>query len=383
MKKESNQPTLFECLSKMQDPRVERVRKHELSDIMVIAICAIICGADGWTQVEEFGLCKQQWFESFLSLPNGIPSHDTFGRVFSRLCPDSFEKCFLEWVNSMAKKSSGRLIAIDGKTMRRSVDYASNKAAVHMVNAWCDTNNMVLGQIATETKSNEITAIPKLLELLDLDGAVVTTDAMGCQKEIAKSVVESNGDYILQLKGNQGDFYQNAVSLFDECINNDIYNIQWTVASETDGGHGRIEERTLRAVSNVGFLNSEKKNWTALKSLICVEAKRTIAEETTVQKRYYISSLPSDNPANLLKNIRGHWGVENSLHWCLDISFADDDRRIRKGYGAENFARLSRIALNLLKQQTKHKVGIKTKRLCCGWNEKYLYRVLTQQNEGI
>jgi predicted transposase YbfD/YdcC len=383
MKKEQNQRRLMDYFSTIEDPRVERTRKHELSDILSIAICAIICGADGWTQVEEFAQCKEEWFKSFLSLPNGIPSHDTFGRVFSSLKPDSFEQCFLEWVNALAQKSEGRLIAIDGKTMRRSVDYASEKAAVHMVNAWCDTNKMVIGQIATETKSNEITAIPKLLELIDLDDAVVTTDAMGCQKEIAKAVIENDGDYILQLKANQTGLHKNAVTLFDECIDDNVYNIQYTVASETDGGHGRVEERTLWAVSNVGFLNSEKKNWVGLKSLICVEAKRSIGDETSVEKRYYISSLTCKNPQNLLKYIRGHWGVENSLHWCLDISFADDERRIRKGYGAENFARLSRIALNLLKQQTKHKVGIKTRRLCCGWNEQYLYRVLTQQNKGL
>jgi hypothetical protein len=261
MKKEQDRRRLMDYFSTIEDPRVERTRKHELSDILSIAICAIICGADGWTQVEEFAQCKEEWFKSFLSLPNGIPSHDTFGRVFSSLKPDSFEQCFLEWVNALAQKSDGRLIAIDGKTMRRSVDYASEKAAVHMVNAWCDTNKMVIGQIATETKSNEIRAIPKLLELIDLDGAVVTTDAMGCQKEIAKAVIENDGDYILQLKGNQTGLHQNAVMLFDECIDDNVYNIQYTVASETDGGHGRVEERTLRAVSNVGFLNSEKKNW--------------------------------------------------------------------------------------------------------------------------
>jgi len=373
----------FEIFSKLEDPRVERTRKHELTDILVIAICAIICGADGWAQVEGFGLCKQQRFESFLSLPNGIPSHDTFGRFFSRLCPESFEKCFLEWINALAQKSSGRLIAIDGKTMRRSIDQASDKAAIHMVNAWCDTNNMVLGQIACDTKSNEITAIPKLLELLDLNGAVVTTDAMGCQKRIAKAIIDGGGDYILQLKGNHGSLHENAVELFDKCIHDDCYNIKYATASQTDGGHGRVEERTLWATSGVKFLTEERQNWANLKSLICVEAKRHIGDQASVEKRYYISSLPTDNPQQLLQYIRGHWGVENSLHWCLDISFADDERRIRKDNGAENFARLTRIALNLLKLQTKHKAGIKTKRLCCGWNEKYLYRVLTQQDQGI
>ena len=288
----------------------------------------------------------------------------------------------MKWITALATASRGRLVAIDGKTIRRSLDVANGKAAIHMVSAWCQANHMVLGQLATDAKSNEITAIPRLLKLLDLDGAVVTIDAAGCQKKIAEQIVKQGGDYILQLKGNQGGLYDETVMLFEQCLRDDCYGIAYATAATTNGGHGRIEQRRIWATSEVGWF-AERSKWKKLRSLIRVESKRTVNGQTSCEYRYYISSLPADDPAHLLEYIRGHWSVENSLHWCLDISFADDDRRIRKGYGAENFARLSRIALNLLKAQTKHKVGIKTKRLCCGWSHDYLFRVLTQTDQGI
>jgi len=373
---------LLRAFDRLEDPRMERTRKHSLSDILTIAICAVICGADGWVQVEEFGDCKKEWFRTFLDLPNGIPSHDTFGRVFAKLDPRAFEECFMEWVTKLATTSQGRLVAIDGKTIRRSLDAANGKAAIHMVSAWCAANQMVLGQLATDAKSNEITAIPKLLKLLDLDGAVVTIDAAGCQKKIAKQIVDQGGHYILQLKGNQGALHKETEMLFGQCLTDDCRGISYSTAATTNGGHGRIEERRIWATSEVRWF-AEKSKWKNLRCLIRVQAKRTVDGKTSTEYRYYISDLPADNASQLLTYIRGHWGVENNLHWCLDISFADDDRRIRKGHGAENFARLSRIALNLLKAQTKHKVGIKTKRLCCGWSHDYLYRVLTQNDHGL
>lgn len=374
--------SLLRAFTQLRDPRMDRTKKHSLSDIMTIAICAVICGADGWAQVEEFGYCKEKWFKIFLDLPNGIPSHDTFGRVFSMLDPEAFEECFMKWITNLAVTSKGRLVAIDGKTIRRSLDAANSKAAIHMVSAWCAANHMVLGQRATDAKSNEITAIPKLLKLLDLDGAVVTIDAAGCQKKIAKQIVEQGGHYVLQLKGNQGGLHDETVMLFDRCIRDDCHGISYHTAKTTNGGHGRIEQRRIWTTGEVGWF-AERSKWKNLRSLIRVEAKRTVNGQTSCEYRYYISSLPADDPGRLLEYIRGHWSVENCLHWCLDISFADDDRRIRKGHGAENFARLSRIALNLLKAQTKHKVGIKTKRLCCGWNHDYLFRVLSNENKGI
>jgi predicted transposase YbfD/YdcC len=373
---------LLRAFAQLEDPRMDRTRKHSLSDILALAICAVICGADGWVQVAHFGRSKEEWFRTFLDLPNGIPSHDTFGRVFARLDPQGFERCFMQWIAALATRSQGRLVAIDGKTIRRSLDGANGKAAIHMVSAWCQANHMVLGQLATEVKSNEITAIPKLLDLLDLNGAVVTIDAAGCQKKIAGKIVEQGGDYVLQLKGNQGGLHAETVELFDQCLRDDCLGISYTTASTVNGGHGRIEERRIWATSEVAWF-AERDKWKDLRSLIRVQAKRTVDGETSCEDRYYISSLSADNPAGLLGHIRGHWSVENELHWCLDISFADDERRIRKGHGAENFARLSRIALNLLKAQTKHKVGLKTKRLCCGWNHEYLLRVLMQEDQGF
>ena len=355
---------------------MDRTKRHGLPDILGIAICAVICGADGWTQIELFGRSKEKWFRTFLDLPNGIPSHDTFRRVFNMLDPDAFEKCFMAWIDDLAEASEGRLIAADGKTIRRSLDAANGKAAVHMVSAWCNANEMVLGQLATEEKSNEITAIPKLLKLIDVSKAVVTIDAMGCQKEIARTIIDEKGDYVLQLKGNQGGLHDETVQLFDDCLRDDCLGIEYTTAKTINKGHGRIEERTIWATGEVSWF-AERKKWKNLRSLIRVLRKRTLNGETSSEYHYYISSLPADDPEKLLGYIRGHWSVENRLHWCLDISFADDDRRMRTGHGAENFARLSRIGLNLLKAEKTLRVGIKSKRLNCGWNHNYLLKVLT------
>lgn len=367
---------LLRAFSEVKDPRMNRTKRHSLGDILAIAICAIICGADAWTQVAKFGRCKIKWFRTFLELPNGIPSHDTFGRVFAALDPRAFEECFMKWIADLTTASQGRLIAIDGKTIRRSLDTANSKAAIHMVNAWCQANHMVLGQLATDAKSNEITAIPELLNLLDLHGAVVTIDAAGCQKKIARQIVDQGGHYLLQLKGNQGSLHDETVMLFDQCMTDDCRGIAYSTASTIDKGHGRIEERRIWATSEVHWF-AEKGKWKNLRSLIRVEAKRTVGEKTSTEYRYYISDLPADNASGMLAYIRGHWGVENTLHWSLDINFREDERRIRQGHAAENFARLSRIALNLLKAETTNDGGIKTKRLCCGWDHDYLLKVLT------
>jgi len=373
---------MLRAFGNIEDPRMDRTKHHSLTDIMAIAICATICGADGWVQVVEFGQCKDDWFKTFLDLPNGIPSHDTFGRVFSLLKPEDFEACFIEWTDSLAEASEGQLVAIDGKAIRRSLDSANDKAAIHMVSAWSKANNMVLGQISTDEKSNEITAIPKLLKLIELENAVVTIDAMGCQKKIAKEIINQNADYILQVKDNQPTLHENIALLFAQGLRDDCFGIKFTETSTTNAGHGRVEQRHLWATNDIEWLK-KRGDWENLKSLIRVECKRTVNGETSCEYHYYITSLSADDPAKLLEYVRGHWSVENNLHWCLDISFADDDRRIRKNHGAENFSRLSRIALNLLKAQTKHKVGIKTKRLCCGWSNPYLYNVLTRNDQGL
>ena len=370
---------LLRAFAQLKDPRMNRTKRHSLTDILAIAICAVICGADGWVQVQQFGNCKKKWFKTFLELTNGIPSHDTFGRVFAALDPVAFEECFMKWVAALATASQGRLIAIDGKTIRRSLDTANGKAAIHMVNAWCEANHMVLGQLATDAKSNEITAIPKLMKLLDLKDAVVTIDAGGCHKKIAQQIVDQGGHYILQLKGNQGTLHKETVMLFDQCLTDDCRGISYSTAATTNGGHGRIEERRIWATSEVNWF-AERDKWKNLRCLIRVQAKRTVDGKTSTEYRYYISDLPADNAAGLLAYIRGHWGVENKLHWSLDINFREDECRIRQGHAAENFARLSRIALNLLKAETTNRRGIKTKRLCCGWDHDYLLKVMTGGN---
>jgi predicted transposase YbfD/YdcC len=367
---------LLRHFGQLKDPRVNRTKKHSLTDILTLAICAVICGADGWAQVAQFGRCKFKWFKTFLELPNGIPSHDTFGRVFAALDPQAFEACFMRWIGELATASAGRLIAIDGKTIRRSLDSASGKAAIHLVSAWCSANELVLGQIATDAKSNEITAIPELLKLLDLNGAVVTIDAAGCQKKIAEQIVSQGGHYILQLKGNQTALHEEAVALFDHCLTDDCQGIAYSTAASLDKGHGRIEQRRLWATSQIDWF-AEKGKWKNLRCLIRVLAQRTVGGQTSSEYRYYISDLPADGASQLLAYIRGHWGVENNLHWSLDINFREDDRRIRDGHAAENFSRLSRIALNLLQAEKTNGGGIKTKRLCCGWDHDYLLKVLT------
>jgi len=370
---------LLRYFSDLKDPRVNRTKRHLLEDLLTIAIGGVICGAEGWVQVAQFGRCKREWLQTFLQLPNGIPSHDTFGRVFAKLDPAAFEECFRKWIRALASHSQGRLIAIDGKTMRRSLDAANGQAAIHLVSAWSQANRLVLGQLATDAKSNEITAIPELLKLLDVDGAVVTIDAMGCQKKIAAQIVDQGGDYVLQLKGNQGGLHEETVLLFEEGLRDDGRGIASTTTATTNGGHGRIEERRIWVTPEIEWF-AERGQWKGLRSLARVEARRTVNGVTSREFRYYLSSLDGKDPERMLDLVRGHWGVENSLHWSLDVSFREDDCRIRQGHAAENFSRLNRIALNLLKAETQQKVGIKTKRLCAGWDHTYLLKVLTREN---
>lgn len=366
---------LLRAFAELEDPRMDRSKEHKLIDILAIAICASICGVDDWTKMEIFGRCKEKWFGTFLELPNGIPSHDTFRRVFLLLNPDAFEACFIQWVDGLVEASEGRLVAVDGKSLRGSFDRANAKTAIHMVSAWCDSNELVLGQVATDEKSNEITAIPRLLKLIDIDKAVVTVDAMGCQKEIAQTIVQEGGDYVLQLKGNQGGLHEETVQLFDQCLREDCLGISYTTAMTMNKGHGRIERRTIWATEDTHWF-AEREKWANLRSLIRVLCERTVDGQTSREYHYYISSLPAADPERLLNYVRGHWSVENRLHWSLDISFADDERRTRTGHGAENASRLSRIALNLLKAEKTRKASLKAKRMMCGWDHNYLLKVL-------
>jgi len=367
--------SILTCFADIPDPRSARGRQHELSDILTIALCGVICGAESWTEVEQFGCDKEPWLRTFLKLPRGIPSHDTFGRVFAALDPEAFERCFKKWVEALAHHSGGKIIAVDGKTLRRSFEHAWKKTGIHLVSAFATTNRLVLGQVATEVKSNEITAIPKLLELLDLQGATVTIDAMGCQKEIARQIISQGGDYMLAVKDNQPKLHAHVKALLDEAILDSFKGMEGDYSEGTEAGHGRIEVRKVWCTPEVRWLK-EKEDWPGLRSLAVVESHRQVLGRTSVERRYYISSHCGTDAQATATAIRSHWGIENQVHWQLDVSFNEDQCRVRTGHAAENFSRLRRIALNLLKQEKSVKVGIKAKRLKAGWNPDYLLKVL-------
>jgi len=362
-------PSIIHHFSSIEDPRVNRQKRHQLQDIFFISICAMICGADNWVAIEEFGQAKEQWFTELLGLKNGIPSHDTFGAVYEAIDTDQFSACFSRWVADLANITEGEVIAIDGKCLRRSIDKTSKKAAIYMVSAWAQQNNLVLGQVKVDDKSNEITAIPKLLSRLDIAGAVITIDAMGCQKKIAKQIKRQGGDYVFSLKGNQGNLHDDVKTFFTSSLSPAVASVCY------DGGHGRIETRTIRATADIAWLR-ERHGWSSLQSIIAVTAKREIGDNVTEETRYFISSLDADDPARLERVVRAHWAIENNLHWVLDIAFDEDGNRARKGHSAANLAVIRHIALNLIKAEKSSKVGVKIKRLKAGWDNDYLLRIL-------
>ena len=368
---------IAEYFAPLKDPRVERTKQHLLRDILVIAICAVICGADSWVEVEAFGNAKRKWLRRFLRLPNGIPSHDTFGRVFARLEPAQFQECFLAWVQAISQLTQGQVVAVDGKTLRRSHDRTLGKSAIHMVSAWATANRLVLGQVKVDEKSNEITAIPELLRVLELEGCIVTIDALGCQKDIAQTIVERGGDYVLAVKENQGQLYQDLKDLFAGYQEAHFRNVPHDYHRTVNKGHGRIEIRQCWALADSDSLNylRQRQDWAQLRTLVMVIAERRLGTQTTRETRYYIASI--ENNAKLaLYAARGHWRIENELHWVLDVAFREDDSRVRKDHAPHNFAVLRHIALNLLKQETTERLGIKAKRLKAGWDEAYLLKIL-------
>jgi predicted transposase YbfD/YdcC len=364
----------------MQIPDPRRAnRRHKLIDVLSIALFAVICGADGWAAVEAYGKAKHAWLKTFLDLPHDIPSHDTFGDVFARLNPEAFEHCFQEWMASMVELSGGKLVAIDGKSLRRSFEQGWDKSGMaHMVSAFVQANHMVFGQIKTDGKGQELSAIEKLLEILDLEGAVVSIDALGCQKEVARKIVVARANYVLQAKDNQPALHEKLKVTLDDSILDGFAGLDSDCFEQTNGGHGRIERRKLWVCWNVELLGALAEQWPGLRSMAVLESRRQIiGQEESVERHYYISSLDRRSTAKRLAGyIRGHWSVENNLHWQLDISFREDERRIRKGHGAENFSRLCRISLNLLKNEKTQKTGIAIKRQTCGWNNDYLLKVV-------
>ena len=370
-------PTAFQHhFAALTDPRCPHApnSRHLLMDILIIAVCAVISGAEGWEDIEEYGQSQAEWFADLLALPYGIPGHDTFRRVLSRLDPEEFTQCFIAWTQALSEASGGDIVAIDGKTLRHSFDQATTTAAIHMVSAWASANRLVLGQLKVAEKSNEITAIPHLLQLLDLTGAVVTIDAMGCQKEIAKTITEQGADYVLALKENHQTLYE-AVTLFlNDARATRFADIEHTYHETVDGDHGRIETRRYWITSDIEWLGA-KASWASLHSVGMVESRREVGATVQIDTRYFLTSLPAQ-AVRFAQAVRQHWGIENSLHWVLDVSFQEDACRIRKEQGAQTFAVLRHIALNLLRREPHHKRGIKARRKRAGWDRDYLIQVL-------
>jgi predicted transposase YbfD/YdcC len=364
---------LLEHFASVPDPRIERHRWHKLSDILVIAVCAVLSGAESYPAIEDFGSEREGWLSQFLELPAGIPSHDTFNRVLRLLDPVELQSCFLRWMQAVAEVTDGEVVAIDGKALRRSFGKGTAKRAIHMVSAWATANGVVLGQRKVDTKSNEITAIPALLALLALKGCIVTIDAMGCQRAIAQKIVEQGADYVLALKGNQPTLEQAVKHFFLTGPEAEAHWSQSDYHEHTEHGHGRVETRRAWISAD---LDAELRAaaWPGLQSIGLVEATRTVGEKTAVEQRFYLSSLPPQ-AGEVAQAVRKHWGIENQLHWTLDVTFREDQSRLRTGYGAENFAVLRHIALNLLRQEPSAK-SLPRKRLACALNPDYLLKVL-------
>lgn len=368
--------TIADHFKQMTDPRVERTRRHKLIDIINIAICAVICGADTWVNIESYGQAKFEWLKQFLELPNGITSHDTFARLFARLEPEEFQLSFLNWIKSISNIMKGEVIAIDGKNLRHSYDASFDKAAIYMVSAWATQNRLVLGQVKVDDKSNEITAIPELLKVLSLNGCIVTIDAMGCQREIVKQIREGGGDYVITLKKNQGGLYERVEALFQSALTQQYKGFTFSSTRPLEQGHGREETRYCMMLSEIQAQIDPERKWLDLQSVGRQDAMRVVNGKTTIETRYFISSLPNDAEV-LADSIRQHWGVENSLHWVLDVAFREDDSRIRKDNAPQNFAILRHIAGNLLQQDKSVKTGVKNKRLRAGCDNEYLAKVLS------
>jgi predicted transposase YbfD/YdcC len=372
--------TFFKYFSELKDPRTHNHNfRHNIFDILVITVLATICGADGWVEIERWGEAKQDWLSTFLELPNGIPSHDTFGRLFSILDPQEFDKCFSSWLKSLNVDLKKEIIALDGKTVRGSGNKRKNEPPIHLVSAWAAKNRLMLAQIRTEGKSNEITAIPKLLDLLNIKDSVVTIDAMGCQKSIAKKINKKEADYLFCLKENQKTLYDDVKSIFiraEENKQKQYKNILHRRKIEKIKDHSRMETRKYTVISARDPLLFELR-WPGLKGIGKIDITRTTNNQVTYSTRYFITSLNYEDIDLFMEAVRKHWQIEIDLHWSLDVSFKEDHCQVRLGNAAENLALVRRIALNLLKQEKTHKNGISCRRKTAGWDNKYLLKVLT------
>lgn len=368
-----------ESFGDLPDPRVERTQKHHLLEIIAIAIFAVVAGADSFTDMEEYGNAKLAWLRGFLALPNAIPSHDTFGRVLAMLDPEQFAASLHEWVAQSVGLVGAQQIAIDGKTLRRSHDRTQGQSALHLLSAWATESQISLGQLKVEGHENEIVALPALIAQVVMPGAVVSIDAMGCQREVARAITEAGGDYLLALKGNQRELHAAVRRLFAEEQEEDVAAETVTQAYTVDGGHGRVERRDCWAAAGadlIGYLDPDDR-WPGLQSVVKVKTQRNTGDSSQSETRYYLSSLPPDAERfNTL--IRNHWSIENQLHWVLDVVFDEDQSRVRSGYADQNLAALRRFALSLLSKDTVPKMSKRRKRLRAGWDDDFLLQLLTQ-----
>jgi predicted transposase YbfD/YdcC len=358
----------------LEDPRIDRTKKHSLNDILVIALCAVLGGADSFDDIEEFGRAKRDWLGRFLELPNGIPSHDTFGRVFAALNPKAFQRCFYSWMNAVCERCGLKRLAVDGKTLKGS--HAKGKkgqGCLHTVSVWASEAGLTLGQEAVQADSNEIPAIPRLLATLDLAGAIVTIDAIGCQKEVAQAVRDEGGDYLLAVKENQETLYKDVVACIDKAVASDFARLSYDLHQTSESGHGRREERTYLVVHEPAGLTT-KAEWAGLKSVVLVHRRRWVGDDYSEESHYYISSALG-SAAEMAQSIRGHWAIENGLHWVLDVVFHEGHSRVKDRNAAENLAMLRRVAVSLLKQD-KSKGSLKGKRKRAGWDEAFLLHLL-------
>lgn len=375
--------TIADHFAQMSDPRIDRTKLHKLIDILTIAICAVICGADSWVAIELYGCTKYEWLKTFLELPNGIPSpdgdatrtHDTFARVFAQLNPQQFQSCFLNWIKTIHNKTAGEVVAIDGKTLCGSHDTRIEQSAIQIVSAWATTNKLVLGQVKVDSKSNEITAIPELIKVLELNSCIVTIDAIGCQKEIVKLITQQNADYVITLKKNQGNLYESVEELFKLGISTSFQDFQHSTYKTEEHGHGRHEIRHYAMLTGIQARLDPDSVWSNFNSIGMVESVRQVDGKTTVETRYFISSL-EDNAKQFANSVRSHWGIENSLHWVLDVALKEDDCRMRKDNAPQNFAVMRQIAINLLGKEKRVKRGIKNKQFLAAMDNNYLERVL-------
>jgi predicted transposase YbfD/YdcC len=382
--------SLIEHFKDLADPRIDRTKEHDLIDVLIIAVCCLLCAGESFNDMEDFGKAKEEWFKGFLKLRHGIPSHDTFNRVFQALDPKQFLECFLRWTQSLREAIPQEVVALDGKALRRAMN--KSQSPRYIVSAWAESNGLVLGQLKVDEKSNEITAVPELLRVLELAGCIVTVDAMGCQKKIAKEIIEADADYVLALKGNQEKVHQEVKSFLDASLKQqkqqrpkgalvpkEAAALKSCETVEKD--HGRIETRRYYQSDYLDWF-ADKDKWEGLRSVGMVESIRQIDGKSTLERRYYLSSLPVE-VETFGRAVRGHWGVENKLHWVMDVCFREDQSRARQGYAAENLATLRRLALNLLKREKTKKRGIRGKQLNASWNHPYLLRLLGVPTEDI